>query len=508
MFVSVSETSPISTSETLPTSTSETSLTSTSETSPTSPTSPTSMTSQTSGECDCPSNTRCVWQDDGSYICKCLEGYMGDCDVCEDIDECATDTADCPNHSECVNTEGSYYCNCDDGFVSYHDKCVDFNECREYTDDCPTNSVCVNMYGTYDCICCNGYEDDGEGNCEVSSEEQTTGQECCICSGNRCDEEGEVCDVNGNTYNSMRDLIIAECEQDTQIEINYLGACQSSCDDVSCPRYQNCAIVDGLPTCQCQECSSSDYTSGTVCSESYQTYDNLCVFYERMCEFDLEQDSFLSDESCENLDDPVGDWSEWGDCSVTCGKGVKTRTRDLTRTLYDNEPEIILSRTADCYEDTCPNGPCDGFDCDNEAMECDVSQTNEPICECPSCDGEGRDPVCGVVGDRMQTFSNLCRLQRKACLDNATYELLHEDTCSNKPLNCSLFAKFEKISINDCITEHRKVTHYCSGGCGDNPGDCCEPISIITRTATFLCSSGPETQHYFEPTACVCTPES
>lgn len=41
-----------------------------------------------------------------------------------DIDECATETYDCPKHSSCVNTEGSYDCECDEGYMSHQDKCV------------------------------------------------------------------------------------------------------------------------------------------------------------------------------------------------------------------------------------------------------------------------------------------------------------------------------------------------------------------------------------------------
>ncbi|KAL5010908.1 hypothetical protein ScPMuIL_013213 [Solemya velum] len=434
--------------------------------------------------CDCPDNTECIEADDGSYICKCLMGFMGDCEVCVDIDECATETDDCPKHGVCVNTVGSYTCDCRDGFEKKGTKCVDVNECREDSDDCPDHSACVNTLGDFDCICCNGYEDDGNGGCAEAGDVETTGQDCCVCSGKICNEEGLVCGGNDHTYSSMRALIIAECEQQTDIGVNYKGECQDSCSGVECPsRYQECVMVEGKATCQCEGCSPSDNIDGPICSSEYQFYDNLCHFKNEMCEYDLDQEAFPNTEPCDDTDRPVGEWSDWGDCSVECGKGTKTRTRDIIRTLYGNEVDKYPPTvSADCYKEPCPGGPCDGYDCEGEGAECFVNQNDEAECECPSCAGEGKDPVCGIVGGVMQTFTTLCRLQRRACRQDDPYELLYEGPCTDKPLDCARRAKFEKIAIDEtCVSQNRQLQFYCDGGCGDDPEKCCEARNVTTK---------------------------
>uniref|UniRef100_A0A803XP43 Pro-epidermal growth factor n=1 Tax=Meleagris gallopavo TaxID=9103 RepID=A0A803XP43_MELGA len=47
---------------------------------------------------------------EGGYVCKCLEGYMGDGLHCEDIDECKMGTHTCGENRTCTNTEGNFTC--------------------------------------------------------------------------------------------------------------------------------------------------------------------------------------------------------------------------------------------------------------------------------------------------------------------------------------------------------------------------------------------------------------
>uniref|UniRef100_A0A8C9FJH3 Epidermal growth factor n=1 Tax=Pavo cristatus TaxID=9049 RepID=A0A8C9FJH3_PAVCR len=51
---------------------------------------------------------------EGGYVCKCLEGYMGDGLHCEDIDECKMGTHTCGENRTCTNTEGNFTCSCPD----------------------------------------------------------------------------------------------------------------------------------------------------------------------------------------------------------------------------------------------------------------------------------------------------------------------------------------------------------------------------------------------------------
>jgi hypothetical protein len=100
-----------------------------------------------------------------------------------DIDECATQTANCPANSQCVNTIGSFNCICLSGFTSSNGQCVgnltltllfkknliffppslllDVNECQQGTDNCDANAQCANTPGNFTCICNSGYGGNG-----------------------------------------------------------------------------------------------------------------------------------------------------------------------------------------------------------------------------------------------------------------------------------------------------------------------------------------------------------
>ncbi|KAK3592034.1 hypothetical protein CHS0354_019289 [Potamilus streckersoni] len=84
-------------------------------------------------------------------------------------------------------------------------------------------------------------------------------------------------------------------------------------------------------------------------------------------------------ESCNTFSCPVdGDWKqweEWGECSVTCGKGVQTRTRECITPLYGG---------ADCSGPAEESRNCNDFPCPIDGVwtewaawsECSVTCAN------------------------------------------------------------------------------------------------------------------------------------
>ena len=50
-------------------------------------------------------------------------------------------------------------------------------------------------------------------------------------------------------------------------------------------------------------------------------------------------------------------WSVWGECSVTCGGGIQSRTRDCSSgNQAECPPGTIYSELRDCNDDPCPIG--------------------------------------------------------------------------------------------------------------------------------------------------------
>ena len=50
----------------------------------------------------------------GSFSCPCKPGFMKSesFSKCDDVDECAEKTHDCPANADCINAPGDFECNC------------------------------------------------------------------------------------------------------------------------------------------------------------------------------------------------------------------------------------------------------------------------------------------------------------------------------------------------------------------------------------------------------------
>ena len=62
----------------------------------------------------------CV-NDAGGYHCVCSSGFIHDGNICQDIDECASNDHGCDQ--VCHNTQGGFTCYCEEGYVRKDDSC-------------------------------------------------------------------------------------------------------------------------------------------------------------------------------------------------------------------------------------------------------------------------------------------------------------------------------------------------------------------------------------------------
>ncbi|XP_053372837.1 uncharacterized protein LOC123559410 [Mercenaria mercenaria] len=87
----------------------------------------------------------------------CPAGLEGDGLRCFDKNECYLGISQCGQI--CENTDGSYICKCNQGYELDADgySCNDINECELQDFTCESNMYCENTIGGYDCKCNPGY---------------------------------------------------------------------------------------------------------------------------------------------------------------------------------------------------------------------------------------------------------------------------------------------------------------------------------------------------------------
>lgn len=56
---------------------------------------------------------------------------------------------------KCTNTEGSFYCSCHDGYKLNKNRCDDDDECVENNGNC--SNICINLIGSHVCACEAGF---------------------------------------------------------------------------------------------------------------------------------------------------------------------------------------------------------------------------------------------------------------------------------------------------------------------------------------------------------------
>ncbi|KAL8612973.1 hypothetical protein ACOMHN_001056 [Nucella lapillus] len=438
----------------------------------------------------CGDNMQCV---KGSCVCKM--GYTADCQKCVDVDECDQGEHNCTHLGQkCVNRPGTYQCDCLPGFQKNGQLCKNINECNDPKTKCPDHAECHDFPGGFKCDCCMGYVMKGK-DCIRDAKLDVygaPGKECCACTGAPCKDPQPICGTDGKNYPNYRAMVVKSCTDKTHVEVNYPGPCKDTCEPSPCIKpHQTCEVKDGVAMCKCPDCGGggSPKKSDAVCASNKQVYPSQCQFQLTMCETDrsdVTQESSM--EPCDkDKDEPVGPWSEWGECSNKCGKGTSRRTREK---LGDTTYPLVQEKA--CYTE-CDQGPCQKDTCTNPGQVCQQdAATGKEECVCPDCAGQPDTAVCGLVGLVVRTYDNACLLKQKACEQIKNYTVVEDRACEDKPDKCGAVRNFVSGKNKDgCVLMTGRDVGRCYGGCGHAPGQCCSPVKRTPPeivTLVYLCA--------------------
>ncbi|RDD42220.1 Mucin-like protein, partial [Trichoplax sp. H2] len=260
----------------------------------------------------CFGNTTCVDNPapESGYTCSgCPLGYYADGAKCSDINEC--DSGDHQCEQMCINEDGSYSCQCLPGYVLSDDNhnCLDINECKSESANCSSFATCTNQPGSYECTCFTGYEGDGYicteiDLCSPFNCSQTCNNGTCSCySGYQLNSDGQTCqDID-------ECVRFRPCDQ---LCFNSIGSYYCSCktgftgDGSTCTDINECTLaVDncslngtcinniGSYTCTCKtgfagngstcsdidECSlgTANCASNAICRNNLGSYTCTCL---------------------------------------------------------------------------------------------------------------------------------------------------------------------------------------------------------------------------------------
>eukprot|EP00163_Fabomonas_tropica_P013469 TRINITY_DN24_c0_g1_i1.p1 TRINITY_DN24_c0_g1~~TRINITY_DN24_c0_g1_i1.p1 ORF type:complete len:1967 (+),score=502.53 TRINITY_DN24_c0_g1_i1:169-6069(+) len=314
----------------------------------------------TAGTDNCHAQATCT-NTVGSFTCACNAGYSGNGVSCSDVNECTAGTDNCHAQATCTNTVGSFTCACNTGYSGNGVSCSDINECTAGTDNCHAQATCTNTVGSFTCACNAGYSGNGVSCSDIN--ECTAGTDNCHAQATCTNTVGSfTCACNaGYSGNGVSCSDVNECTagtdnchaQATATCTNTAGSFTCACNSgyagngVSCGLIVDCAVSAWSSWSSCSvSCGGGTQSRTRTVTTSPQNGGTACPALS---------ESQSCNTGCCPVNCAVSGWSSWGSCSVSCGGGTQSRTRTVTTAASCGGTACpALSESQSCNTGCCP----------------------------------------------------------------------------------------------------------------------------------------------------------
>ena len=454
----------------------------------------------------CMNGGECVSNEDDTFTCQCLDGYIGD--TCEMLDPCFP--SPCVNGGTCeIADDNTALCTCPDGYLG--DTCEEMDYC---TATCAVQSQACEG-SAEECVeACYAHEQ-GPCGAEVLALQECQPPEAWI-----CDDEG---------------LAVPQGDA-CALEWQAVLECLDPCLPDPCAEAEACvAMDDGTASCVATTCDEEPCQNGGSCYEWGEEGDPVTCFcedgfYGPMCEYVVTP--------CE----PENPCENGGLCSVTedgegfsceCSDGYTGETCSyMTGGPCDPSPcgngtcgeiEALCQGNDGCEDDTCKDAVCalDDWCCDNWDSACAACAAGEETfyADCTNIEGCDLAEPLAVCSCDEGWQGEFCDVDVDECADNFM-PCLNEATCVNTDggYACECLEGWEgdncETNIDDCPEENpcqnegtcidgvNAFTCDCVEG---TEGDLCEE-NINECLEEGLCGAG-ECVDELPGYSCVCPPE-
>ncbi|XP_067932806.1 fibrillin-1-like [Watersipora subatra] len=266
----------------------------------------------------------------GSYVCKCKSGFLGDGITCEAMPQGCGDGQACDPNAMCNDGE----CLCLDGYEGDGVAkdgvagCIDIDECKADQPVCTDNAECINTPGLYLCQCKRGFVGDGE---EVCVKGELIYSLCFISRPNDLSWRSRLPDIDECKLGEHNCPVDSKCS-------NKVGSYSCVCGDgyIYDKLTNNCTDVDECYMKQyiCSpeaECLNTDGGYNCRCYDGYEGDGKVCTYIGANCSPDacLSEHSFCEDEIN-------------GEPMCLCQIGYRTtNSNPLTCTAVETSMELI-----------------------------------------------------------------------------------------------------------------------------------------------------------------------